>query len=181
MNIESRIKLWIRQDSLRLLALHYAARLQLNDWCIAAGFVRNLVWDKLHGYETRTPLSDIDLIYFDAMEFSAERDIELEHHLKDISGLNWSVKNQARMHMRNGDRPYISTADAMMHWVEVETAIGARLLDDNGVELIAPFGVDHLERLTITLNCNRPKSADFHARITKKQWLETWPRLRVQE
>jgi hypothetical protein len=43
--------------------------------------------------------------------------------------LGWSVKNQARMHERNADRPYRSASDAMMHSPETATAVGARLGD----------------------------------------------------
>lgn len=33
--------------------------------CIAAGYVRNFAWDVLHGYTSRTPLHDVDVLYYD--------------------------------------------------------------------------------------------------------------------
>lgn len=155
-----------------------ASILRLPGWCLGAGFVRNLVWDKLHGYEEPTPLSDIDLIYFDPGEISSEKDLEIEAHLKSIADFSWSVKNQARMHVRNNDQPYTSTSHAMSYWVEVETAIGARL-SNNNIKLLAPFGVGSLLSNKVTLNEKRPKPDDFGRRIEDKKWLQTWPQLTV--
>lgn len=179
MTISSKISDWIRTDSVRYTALEAAASLSLPDWCLAAGFVRNLVWDKLHGYTHATPLADVDLIYFDPADASASRDALLEEGLNAGSSLSWSVKNQARMHCRNNDQPYTSTADAMRHWVEIETAVGVWLAAGCEIEVLAPFGLDALADLTVTLNPARPKPEDFLARLTGKKWLETWPRLRV--
>ena len=56
----------IRADPWMIRVLGAAAALGLPDWMIGAGFVRNKVWDHLHGFanaEVRT--ADIDLIYFD--------------------------------------------------------------------------------------------------------------------
>lgn len=157
-----------------------AASLNLPQWCIAAGFVRNLVWDKLHGYEIPTRLSDIDLIYFDPANMNADKDIEIEEYLKFSSNLPWSVKNQARMHLRNNDQPYQSTSDAISYWVEVETAIGATLSSDGKIELIAPFGFEALFANTITINKKQPKPDDFAQRVRSKKWLEIWPNLGVR-
>ncbi|MEO0438294.1 MAG: nucleotidyltransferase family protein [Pseudomonadota bacterium] len=178
----AKVILWLEQDPLRQRALAQAAELRLPDWCIAAGFVRNLIWDRLHGRRRSTPLNDIDLIYFDPTDSSRGRDKRTEEQLRGKSGLNWSVKNQARMHVRNDDEPYSSTSHAMSYWVEVETAIGARLVEQGGeIELVAPFGVRHLFEQTITLNPKRRKPEAFRERIRKKAWLETWPKLRVIE
>jgi len=179
MNHEAQIKEWIRTDLERSKALEFASSLGLDDWCLAAGFVRNLVWDRLHGNEFTTPLSDIDLIYFNASDSREETDRHYEKYLKSISHYPWSVKNQARMHMRNMDSPYFSTADAMSYWVEVETAIGVRLSQGHDLELVAPFGVESLFKNTITINNKRRKPKDFEARIKGKKWLEHWPNLSV--
>lgn len=171
---------WLEADPDRLAALHLAARLNLNDWCLAGGFVRNLAWDRLHGYPVPTPLADIDLVYFDRSDTNPEKDARLEEGLRSVSGLPWSIKNQARMHIRNGDPPYLSTSDAMRYWVEVETAIGARLDTATArLELVAPFGIAALFASTITPNPKRSKPEVFAARVQAKGWLTTWPRLTV--
>lgn len=160
-------------------ALNAAAAMGLPGGCLAAGFVRNLAWDRMHGFSSPTTLNDIDLIYFDPSDISEERDRHIEKRLKSMADLPWSVKNQARMHARNLDQPYTSTADAMSYWVEVQTAVGASLDDNGEVVIIAPFGVESLFDFTITLNAKRPKPLDFKRRIAEKRWLEIWPQLRM--
>lgn len=179
MDHEALIKQWVMSDPARIEALTIAAAQKLPGWCLAAGFVRNLVWDKLHNFSSSTALNDIDLIYFDPYDISVSRDKEIEHWLRSNSKFPWSVKNQARMHERNRDRPYTSTEDAMSFWVEVETAVGAALDDGGEVIIVAPLGVKPLFDYTITLNPKRPKRTDFEARVCSKQWLEIWPKLVV--
>ncbi|EPC5614296.1 nucleotidyltransferase family protein [Yersinia ruckeri] len=168
---------WIQADNQRMTALRYARNLGLNQWCLAAGFVRNRVWDSLHNYHQATPLNDIDLVYFDRENCSAERDKWLESHLLTQSPLPWSVKNQARMHLRSGRPPYASTQDAISYWVEIETAIGVRLEQDDTLTLIAPFGLHALFDSTITFNPKNGDLATFHQRVAEKGWLIQWPNL----
>ncbi|MBT5186544.1 MAG: nucleotidyltransferase family protein [Kordiimonadaceae bacterium] len=159
--------------------LNVASKLSLTDWCVAAGFVRNIVWDKIHGFVKPTPLNDIDLIYFDQSNMDPDQDKKYETILKTWSDHPWSVKNQARMHIRNDDMPYASTSDAMSYWVEVETAIGASLSKDGEILLNAPFGLDALFSNTITLNQKRIKRDAFKQRLESKMWLQQWPKLKV--
>jgi len=179
MTYEAQIKDWLASDPMRMEALAIASEQKLPEWCIAAGFVRNLAWDKLHGLSPATGLNDIDLIYFDPRDCSESRDRKMEDDFKSILELPWSVKNQARMHERNSDSPYISTEDAMSFWVEVETAVGAALDENGEITIVAPFGIERLFDFTITLNPKRPKRTDFEARISSKRWLKIWPKLVV--
>lgn len=155
--------------------------LNLNDWVIGAGFVRNMVWGHLHGYECFTPLSDVDVIYFDPANPDPSQDQDYEVQLlAAFSGVPWSVRNQARMHVRNGDQPYISSEDAMAHWLETPTSVGVRLCEDGGLSVVAPFGVEDLLALYV-----RPtpsgvrKSEMYRDRIDKKDWKKSWPKLQI--
>jgi uncharacterized protein len=174
------IKAWIAVDQMRMDALDTARALDLPDWCLAAGFVRNLVWDRLHRFEQPTKLNDIDLIYFDKQNTDENIDRDLENRLKAAMNLPWSVKNQARMHKRNSDSPYSSTVDAMSYWVEVETAVGAALGDSGVVRIVAPLGIEPLFQYTITPNMKRLKLSQFARRVSGKRWLEIWPKLTVK-
>lgn len=180
-NRELQIITWLREEPLHLRALMQASELGLNDAWLAAGFVRNLVWDRLHGYENATPLNDIDVVYFNPEDCSAEADERYEQLLQEKSpDLPWSVKNQARMHERHGHAPYVSSAEAISHWVEVETAIGARMNDAGQIELNAPLGLDTLFTFTITPNPRHAIASVFARRVSSKGWLERWPKLKVQ-
>jgi uncharacterized protein len=178
---EELIRAWMAQDPMRMRALHLARELDLPDWCLAAGFVRNLVWDKLHGFEIPTPLDDIDLVYFDPLHAHREHDRRIEQKLVEAEpGLPWAVRNQARMHDRNGDAPYQSTLDAMSFWVEQETAVGVRLDGSGCIEVVSAFGLDGLFAKRITPNRRKRNSAtEFSARLARKNWLWRWPDLRV--
>lgn len=179
MELTSQVIKWIESDSYRMEALVLASKLGLADWCLAAGFVRNLIWDKLHSKSTLTPLNDIDLIYFDGSTIEEDSDIRYEKELKSLSNHPWSVKNQARMHIRNNDQPYFSTSDSMSYWVEVETAVGATYSEEFGVSIVAPFGLKANFSNSITLNSKRPKPSDFLKRVSEKGWPILWPNLEV--
>ena len=131
----------------------------------------------MHGYPEPTPLNDIDLIYFNENQSSKHREKIFEHSLRTLSNFPWSIKNQARMHTRNSDLPYTSTSHAMSHWVEIETAVGAKLSPSGQLELVAPFGIGALFNSTITMNPSRPKPQEFERRVQNKQWLKLWPNL----
>ncbi|MAQ01924.1 MAG: nitrate reductase [Alteromonadaceae bacterium] len=170
------IETMLRQDKPRMQQLQAVQTLQLPDCFVAAGFVRNMVWDALHDYPP-TPLNDVDVIYYDEQLRIAPEDIEktLTNALPDI---NWQVKNQAVMHHRNQDPAYQNSTDAMRYWPEKETAVGVRLVDNNQLELAAPFGVQSLLEGKLTHNPLRSKAV-FEQRIASKQWLEKWPKLQV--
>ena len=177
MTLEEKIKNWIENDPNRMDALTLASTLDLNDWCIGAGFVRNLVWDKLHDYQSPTPLTDIDLIYFDRSDCSVQKDLALQNQLSMFSGQPWSVKNQARMHVGNTDKPYLSCNHAMSYWPEIETAVGVLINDNGTIEIKSPFGIEKLFQYSITPNPNKGDLEVFNTRVRQKKWLQTWPKL----
>src|SRR3954470_5728618 len=119
------------QAGLHALLLHVES-LGLPDSWIGAGFIRNTVWDVLHGREIDVSrLNDVDVIFFDPGDIRRERESDLEQCLRESApDTIWSMKNQARMHLRNGDAPYRNTFDAVAHWSETATAVGARLFHD---------------------------------------------------
>jgi len=160
--------------------LSQVAALDLSDGWVAAGFVRNAVWDHLHGYADPTPVADVDVIYFDPRDTSADKDAHFEARLRaSAPDVPWSVKNQARMHLRNDDQPYESTADALTCWPETCTAIAARSRP-HGIEVLAPLGVRDLLGLLVRPTPRFMAKLDiYRERVTAKAWRERWPRLRI--
>jgi len=159
--------------------LSHVESLGLPDGWIGAGFIRNAVWDVLHGRAIDVSrLDDVDVIFFDRNDTRRERESDLEHRLREAApGTNWSVKNQARMHLGNGDGPYRNALDAVAHWPETATAIAARSAHGR-VEMIAPHGVQDLLNLIV-----RPTPAFAHKmdvyreRVSSKNWPTRWPKL----
>lgn len=162
--------------------LRAVRNLGLTDCMVGAGFVRNAVWDHLHGFKRLTPLVDIDVVYFDPHRPDLERDDDWEQRLKTvIPNENWSVRNQARMHHRNGDAPYSSTEDAIRHWLETPTCIAVWLDDRDRVSVIAPHGVDDLLDLRVRPTPSGIRKPDqYRNRIDGKNWVSNWPRLIIE-
>lgn len=173
----------IAQDPVGMKQLRAVRALALPDWCIAAGFVRNRVWDHLHGIVPAREPADIDVLYFDAADVSKDCEVEYEGRLAELlPGLPWQVRNQARMHVSKNLPPHLSTSDAMTYWLETVTAVGVRLEDDDRLTVIAPLGTDDL----LGLRCRptafgRTRRDEYEARIASKRWRALWPKVRFSD
>ena len=178
---ESKLRSILARDAARMALLAHVEALGLPDCWVAAGFVRAAVWDALHGRAAAAPTGDIDVIWFDPARATADEDRALEQRLHaNAPGHAWSVKNQARMHLRNGDAAYASCNDAMRFWPETATGVAARL-SKGEIETMAPFGLGDLFGLVVrpTSAFAGEKLALFRQRLAQKRWLEIWPQLRV--
>jgi len=178
MNFEQRIINLIDADKLRKRALLAVNELNVADWLIAAGYVRNLIWDDL--YHTRAELNDIDVIYYCHKDISEQRDKLLEQQLFEIEpNLPWSVKNQARMHIKHDSAPYKNTKDAMGFWPEKQTCIGVKLDKNSRIEVHHCFELNYQFNGFISHN-TRCSEEVFNSRILSKGWLTTWPALKIE-
>lgn len=170
----------IAQDPVGMKQLRAARALALPDWCIAAGFVRNRVWDHLHGISPPREPPDIDVLYYDAADLSKEREVAYEKRLDALlPGPLWQVRNQARMHVWKDVPQHRDTAESMTYWLETVTAVGVRLEADDSLTVIAPLGIDDL----VNLRCRptafgQTQRAAYEARVAAKRWRELWPMVR---
>ncbi|TNE67605.1 MAG: nucleotidyltransferase family protein [Alphaproteobacteria bacterium] len=149
---------------------------------VAAGFVRNRVWDSFYDPAPDAADSDIDVIYHDAAAPDPQADVAWEALLSArMPGPMWQVRNQARMHVPAGDPPYRDIAAAMAHWPETATAVAVCLRPDGSLGVVAPFGLDdlfgHILRPTPAI-LKRDRGI-FDKRVSEKEWLKRWPRLSV--
>ena len=183
MDQSTRLQTLLLADSLRLQALRVVAERGLPDCWIGAGFVRDAVWDHLHGFATTAPRGDVDVIWFSGVPAEEDADLHVEQELLcAMPELQWSVKNQTRMHLRNGDTPYASVADAMRHWPETATAVAVRIDSSDFIEINAPFGLDDLfaMRLRPTPGFRTTKLPIFIDRVSSKRWIERFPLLKSE-
>ena len=173
----------IAADSWRMEVLRNVRAMALPDCWIGAGFVRASVWDFLHGYDRPTSLDDVDVIYYDAVRTDGAEDRRHENRLRALSpAVPWSVRNQARMHIRNGDAPYRNTSDALCHWLETPTAVAVRMDGDGRLELVSPLGLDDLlaMRVAPTSHALSRRLAAYRTRVLSKPWARQWPRLEIR-
>lgn len=174
----------IKKDTWMMEILQTVEHLSLPDCWVCAGFVRSKAWDLLHDYKERTPLADIDVIYFNAEEVDEQIEKSLEQQLLSMKPDEpWSVKNQARMHVINGVAPYISSEDGIAHFSEIPTAIGIRL-NNSKVELCATYGVEDLLSCVVKPTPEFKKGMPMHdiyvRRIETKNWDKIWPKLKLK-
>lgn len=177
---------WIREDEWMMGVLRAVRKLDLPDWWICAGFVRSKIWDTIHQFSHRTPLTDIDVIYYDSLKISEEQEKLLEGRLKKINpNLPWSVKNQARMHVINNFPMYTSSFDGMAHFPETATALGVMLRHDGSIVLAAPYGIEDAVSLMVKPTPHFEKIEKnrqvYEARVKQKNWQSVWNRLRINE
>ncbi|WP_246188051.1 nucleotidyltransferase family protein [Paenibacillus tengchongensis] len=161
-----------------------AGALQLPDWWVCAGFVRAKVWDVQHGFSERTPLPDIDVIYFDPGDIREETEKRWEERLRAAApSIPWSVKNQARMHTVNDVAPYTSSTDGMSKFPETATALGLSLDSSGQLVLAAPHGAKDCIEIRVSptpvVLASRKMHPVYEMRVAKKNWPAIWPQLKV--
>lgn len=156
--------------------LRAAEGLALPDWAIGAGVIRAAVWDSLCGIPP-TPVEDVDVLYYDSADITWAPEEAAEIRLAaTMPEVPWSVRNQARMHLRKGDPPYGSTENAMRHWLETPTCVAVRLEPDGSLAVIAPFGLEDLfaRRIRPTWR-GQEFQQEYQLRLRQKRWQERWP------
>ena len=168
--------------------LRAARACNLPAWVIGAGVLRNLVWDHLHGYSERTSARDVDLAYFDTIDLQAEAEQEWEDRLcAALPNVPWAVKNQAAVHLWYERRfgyavpPLESIEAAVATWPETATAVAVRLLPNDDLELIAPFGSSDLFAMILRRNPTRVPPEEYRRRHTSKRIRERWPKVQILE
>ncbi|MEK4970544.1 nucleotidyltransferase family protein [Cytobacillus sp. FSL R7-0696] len=169
----------IRDDKEMMAILKAAKQLHLPDWWICAGFVRSKVWDTLHHFQEKTPLPDVDVIYYDNQQLSETIEKYYEEKLhKILPNIPWSVKNEARMHSVNGLPPYQSSEDAIAKFPETATAIGVKLDSENQLVITAPWGIEDLIHFRIKptpfFSASRKRMQLFQSRVISKGWKKRW-------
>jgi hypothetical protein len=183
MDHDSLLKAILSTDTERSQILALVQSLELPDCWVGAGFLRNAVWDHLHGRPPSKSFGDVDVIWFDSEKSDPAIDVEMEARLRRLDpSIGWSVKNQSRMHKRNGDRPYESAVDAMRFWPETATAVAVRKTGFFEFDFAAPFGFDDLFALRVrpTPSFRDEKRSIYLKRVQCKGWADIWPRLRIE-
>jgi hypothetical protein len=156
------------------------------DWVIGAGAIRDLVFEHLHG-RLAPPPRDIDYAFFDPTDLSVECEATIEADLRQLCPeLPFEACNQARVHLWYQEHfgypiePYRSIEQAVATWPETVTAVAARLLSDDGIELIAPLGLDDLFGGLLRRNPAQVTPEIFRERLARRSELPTqWPLVRV--
>ncbi|RRG12059.1 MAG: nucleotidyltransferase [Lactobacillus sp.] len=163
--------------------LKVIAQLNLPQGALAAGSIRNTVWQVL-SHQPIELINDVDVVYFDPRRPRNDDQIIQASLIKRMPDYQWQVKNEAYMHYYDfkDASKFTSIEDAISHFVETPTCIGA-YLKGNDIEIIAPYGLTDL----IQLKCrpipmfqnNKTCLSIYQNRIQRKNWKKRWPNLAI--
>jgi len=183
---EAHLEEIVRSTPWLMRALEAARTVDAPDWLIGSGAVRTAVWDHLHGYEKRTELADIDLVFFDPDDLSEAHEHETQSRLQSaLPDEPWDAKNQAAVHLWYPERfgyevdPLTSSAAAVATWPETAVCVGLRLAENDRVLIEAPLGLDDLLGLVHRRNPTRVSVGEYERRLAAKRITERWPRVTV--
>lgn|GEM_PF-302366 len=150
---------------------------------VAAGVVRDTVWNSLTGQPSTGPFGDVDVVHF--AEGSEADDADCERSLcAQLPNLDFEVVNQARVHLWHAAQgrevdPATSVAAGLRTWPETATAVAVRLTGGDLVEVLAPLGLDDLFALTVRHNPVVADASVYEGRVASKRWRSRWPGLVV--
>jgi len=68
----------IAADDWMMNVLEAVEKVQLAECWVCAGFIRSKVWDYIYEKEDRTPVADIDVIYYDSSNLTEEKEKHYE-------------------------------------------------------------------------------------------------------
>ena len=171
-----------RENPDMMAILTVIRNLELTDSWLAAGSVRNFIWNLLSDKSPFDRETDVDVIFFDP-DVSYEETVSLENKLReDFPQYQWELKNQVYMHLHSPHTvPYTSSRDAMSKYPERCTAIGLRLHADATLELFAPYGLEDIFNFHVSSTPhfldNEDRMKLYQERLSKKNWQEKWKNL----
>lgn len=119
--------------------------LNLPNWWLAGGAVRNTVWRSIFGSKCELIINDFDIAFFDVQgtrpqELAAKATLNAE-----FPGYQFDVKNQASFaRWRPGRRLYTNTEDGITEWLHTATAVGVKLDALGQWQFFTPYGLDDL-------------------------------------
>lgn len=166
--------------------LHAARQLNLPQWRVVAGCIYQTVWNTLTARPSGSGITDYDVIYFEADDLSeaAEGDVEerLRNELPDLPA-PVEVRNQARVHLwfeKHFGIPYApltSTKEAITRYASRTHAVGIQLMDDDRLDVFAPFGLDDIFAMIVRPNHALPNKATHERKAARAKAI--WPELTV--
>jgi hypothetical protein len=135
----------ILSHSIIAAVLPKIAQLNLPNWWLAGGAVRNTVWCHLFGEECQLFIKDFDIAFFD-LQGTREQEQQAKSILTaQFPNHEFDVKNQASFcRWRAGRMTYHSTEDGIKDWLHTATAVGVSMNQKGEWQFFTPYGLDDL-------------------------------------
>jgi uncharacterized protein len=182
---EIQLQTVLRRNPLMARVLDGWGQIGLPDCWLVAGALAQTVWNDVLGFPPTHGISDIDLVYFDAEDLSAEGETRQAARIRALFselGVWVDVKNEARVHLWYAAKfgeiiaPYVSTEDAITTFPTTATAVGVQPRA-NELRVFSPYGLSDLLGLIVRPNKKQITRPIYDAKV--KKWLARWPELRV--
>jgi hypothetical protein len=164
-----------------------ARGLDLPDWLIFSGAVYQPVLNHLTGRSLDYGIRDYDLAYFDDSDLSYEAEDAVIRRVRSAFDEPLKsmveVRNQARVHLwfetKFGEpyTPLSCSTEALERFTSPSFAVAARLEDDDGLHIEAPFGLQDLFALRLRPN---PRRRTLGFAPACENVLRRWPELVVE-
>ncbi|WP_180953658.1 nucleotidyltransferase family protein [Bacillus sp. T33-2] len=176
----------IIEQSDHLKQIFSAAGTEFGDYYVGAGCLVQTVWNHLSGYPLEHGIGDVDIVYFDSADLSAESERLCEQRIAEKLGkipYKVDVKNEARVHLWYEDKfgykisPYTSLEGAVNTWPTTATALGVKKTIGGDYEIYAPYGLNDLFGMIV-----RPNKVQITKKIYEKKarkWAALWPELTI--
>lgn len=183
MSLEDELRAILRRSPPTMTVLRAARELVLPDGLLFSGAIYQRVLNHRTGRDLDYGIKDYDLGYFDAADTSYEAEDQvlqriaaaLEPPLREMV----EVRNQARVHLwfeakfAEAYTPLANSAEALARFVSPLFAVGARLEANDGLTILAPFGLEDLFALRLRPNPRRvTKGFARTAASAKARWPE---------
>lgn len=176
----------VRGEPILMDILRQLRQLKLPDWWVVSGVIYNNVWNHLTGRRTMTGVNDIDVFYYDPADTSYEaEDLVITRARPLVAHLPVPVqiRNQARVHLWYRDHfgrdcaPITSSRSAIDGFASKTHCVGVRLLDDDSLEVYAPYGLDDIFSFRITPNYVNDNRDTHEAKGARAK--SVWPEIDV--
>jgi hypothetical protein len=168
----------ILRDSPVGAVLPAISQLNLPDWWLAGGALRNTVWRSIFGENCQLFIKDFDIAFYDE-KGSRDQELAAKATLTNLfPDYLFDIKNQASFaRWRSGKKTYTSTEDGIKNWLHTTAAIGVRLDSQGEWEFFTPYGLDDLFNGIIRAT---PANLDNkHAQRKADGYLQKCPCLRL--
>ncbi len=185
-DLKCRLEGIVRATPSLMHVMTVARELDLPEWLIFSGAIYQPVLNHLTGREADYGIKDYDLGYFDPSDTSYEAEDEVIQRVAQTFAPPFSemveVRNQARVHLWFEDKfrepyaPLASSEEALSRFTTTAFSVGVRLEADDGLTILAPFGLEDLFALRLRPN---PKRRTTGFGRTAESAMRRWPELSV--
>ncbi|OUL21443.1 hypothetical protein BV378_27030 [Nostoc sp. RF31YmG] len=179
MNSNTRLEMILADTPVGMI-LPAIAQLNLPDWWLAGGAVRNTVWRSIFANDCELVIKDFDIAFFD-LQGNRSQELAAKATLTEqFPDDEFDVKNQASFaRWRPGRIPYNSTEDAIKEWLHTATAVGVRLDAQGQWQFFTPYGLDDLFNGIIRTTPVHTYNPDAHKKASG--FLQKCPYLQLAE